>query len=99
LQQGETRTGYISVRNIPARDEIAASEKLYEKVRNNPLKHYRFYKGLLVRSGLFSFFSLFKCLSTDKRIYLGITATGLLSCLTVYLFPDKLAQAIAVFSG
>jgi aerotaxis receptor len=35
------------VRNIPAREEIAASEKLYAKVRNNELKHYRFYKGLL----------------------------------------------------
>jgi aerotaxis receptor len=51
-------TGYISVRNIPAREEIAASEKLYEKVRNNELKHHRFYKGLLVRRGLFSFMSL-----------------------------------------
>lgn len=94
--QGESLTGYISVRNIPTREEIAASEKLYKKVRNNQLKHYRFYKGLLVRCGLFSFLSLFKCLSTDKRIYLGITATGLLSCLTVYLFPDKLVQASSI---
>jgi aerotaxis receptor len=68
--QGGSLTGYISVRNIPAREEIAASEKLYAKVRNNELKHYRFYKGLLVRRGLFSFMSLFKCLSTSKRIHL-----------------------------
>ena len=40
--QGGSLTGYISVRNIPAREEIAASEKLYAKVRNNELKHYRF---------------------------------------------------------
>jgi aerotaxis receptor len=45
------------VRNIPAREEIEASEKLYEKVRNNELKHHRFYKGLLVRRGL----SLYLC--------------------------------------
>ena len=53
--QGESLTGYISVRNIPSREEIAASEKLYAKVRNNELKHHRFYKGLFVRRGIFSF--------------------------------------------
>ena len=94
--QGGSLTGYISVRNIPAREEIAASEKLYAKVRNNELKHYRFYKGLLVRRGLFSFMSLFKCLSTSKRIHLGIATTALLSCLAVYLFPDKLVQSVSL---
>src|SRR5690606_4797287 len=64
VYQNETLTGYISVRNIPSREEIAVSEKRYEKVRNNELKHHRFYKGLFVRHGLFSFTSLFKRLST-----------------------------------
>ncbi|MDU7100752.1 MAG: methyl-accepting chemotaxis protein, partial [Enterobacter sp.] len=91
--QGESLTGYISVRNIPSREEIAASENLYAKVRNNELKHHRFYKGLFVRRGLFSFLSLFKCLSTGKRIQLGITVTALLSCLAMYLFRDRLVQA------
>lgn len=39
--QGGSLTGYISVRNKPTREEIATSEKLYTKVRNNELKHYR----------------------------------------------------------
>ncbi len=94
--QGGSLTGYISVRNKPTREEIATSEKLYTKVRNNELKHYRFYKGLLVRRGLFSFISLFKCLSTRKRIHLGIATTALLSCLAVYLFPDKFVQSASL---
>lgn len=52
VYQNDTLTGYISVRNIPARHEIDASEALYERVRNNQVKGHRFYKGVLVRRGL-----------------------------------------------
>jgi aerotaxis receptor len=80
------------VRNIPAREEIAASEKLYAKVRNNELKHHRFYKGLLVRRGLFSFMSLFKCLSTGKRIH-WYYCDGVTLLPGDVFIPDRLVQA------
>ncbi|MCR1318702.1 methyl-accepting chemotaxis protein [Enterobacter soli] len=92
VYQNDTLTGYISVRNIPAREEIEASEKLYEKVRNNELKHHRFYKGLLVRRGLFSFTSVFKRLSITRRVNIGITLTALFSCLLFLMLPKGISQ-------
>ncbi|ELW1647222.1 methyl-accepting chemotaxis protein [Enterobacter oligotrophicus] len=92
VYQHDALTGYISVRNIPAREEIDASEKLYEKIRNNELKQYRFYKGLLVRKGIFSFLSLFKRLSTRKRINYGIVVTALLFGSLIYLLPAGITQ-------
>ncbi|MBA2201898.1 PAS domain-containing protein [Escherichia coli] len=71
VYQQERLTGYISVRNIPLRDEINAAEKLYAAVNENNLKGPRFYKGLLVRRGLFSFLSLFQWISLARRIHLG----------------------------
>ncbi len=92
VYQNESLTGYISVRNIPTREEIATSEKLYEKVRNNELKQHRFYKGLVVRRGILAFTSLFKRMSTTKRINSGITVTTLLACLLVFSFPQSITQ-------
>ncbi|WP_039058436.1 PAS domain-containing methyl-accepting chemotaxis protein [Enterobacter sp. Bisph1] len=69
-QQGNL-TGYISVRNIPQREEIDASAALYQRVNENTLKGFRFYKGLVVRRGLFSFLSLFQRISVAKRINIG----------------------------
>lgn len=76
-QQGEL-TGYISVRNIPPREEIAAAETLYQQVNKNKLRGYRFYKGLVVRRGIFSFLSLFQRISVAARVNLGIFITALL---------------------
>ena len=92
VYQNESLTGYISVRNIPTREEIATSEKLYEKVRNNELKQHRFYKGLVVRRGILAFTSLFKRMSTTKRINSGITVTTLLACLLVFSVPQSITQ-------
>ncbi|MEH0885038.1 PAS domain-containing methyl-accepting chemotaxis protein [Enterobacter sp. UNJFSC 003] len=93
VYQKDTLTGYISVRNIPTREEIDASEKLYEKVRNNELKQHRFYKGLVIRRGLFSFTSLFKRLSTGKRINLGIAIAALLSFALCILLTNRIIQS------
>jgi len=92
VYQNETLTGYISVRNIPPRDEIDAAEHLYQRVRNNQLIRHRFYKGLLVRRGLFSFLSLFKKISTAKRVNYGIAVTALLSLLASLLLPKGVMQ-------
>jgi aerotaxis receptor len=85
------------VRNIPAREEIEASEKLYEKVRNNELKHHRFYKGLWFAAD-FSFTSVFKRLSTTKRINIGITLTALFSCLLLFYYPKVLVNWVDLFT-
>ncbi|QJT80744.1 PAS domain-containing methyl-accepting chemotaxis protein [Kosakonia sp. MUSA4] len=76
-QQGQL-TGYISVRNIPTREEIDASAELYQQANENKLRGHRFYKGLVVRRGLFSFFSIFQRISVSKRINLGTIITAAL---------------------
>lgn len=78
VYQQEKLTGYISVRNIPPREEIDASENLYAQINNNKLKGYRFYKGVLVRRGPLSLLSLFKWLTISQRINLALGITALL---------------------
>lgn len=87
VYQNDILTGYISVRHVPQRDEIEASETLYQRVRNNELKHHRFYKGLVVHRGIFSFLSLFKRLSTAKRVNYAIFTAALLTLLVTFLLP------------
>ncbi|GAB7197892.1 methyl-accepting chemotaxis protein [Dickeya oryzae] len=70
-------TGYISVRNTPKAAEIQAAEPLYEAVQNKQARHLRFYKGLVVRTGLFSVLSLFQRLSVRGRLRLAVLFSGL----------------------
>ncbi|MEG1210184.1 MAG: PAS domain-containing methyl-accepting chemotaxis protein [Leclercia sp.] len=93
VYQNDTLTGYISVRNIPTREEIDASEQLYQRVRNNEIKGHRFYKGLLVRRGVFSFLSLFKKLSTAKRVNYALIVLALLMLSLPLLFPTGVIQS------
>lgn len=93
VYQNDTLTGYISVRNIPLRDEIAASEKLYARVCNNELKGHRFYKGVLIRRGLLSFLSLFKRISTASRVNYAMVVFAALAMTTPFLFTQPLWQA------
>lgn len=91
----ERLTGYISVRNIPLRDEIDASEKLYAAVNENTLKGHRFYKGVLVRRGLLSFLSIFKWISVATRIHLAMVIS-LLAVLALEIMPVMLPVKMAV---
>lgn len=92
VYQNEVLTGYISVRNIPGRHEIDASEALYERVRNNEIKGHRFYKGVLVRRGMLSFLSIFKRLSTTKRVNYALGIAALLSFAVPLLLPAGIIQ-------
>ena len=78
VYQQQKLTGYISVRNIPTRDEISASENLYAQINANKIKGYRFYKGVLIRRGPLSFLSLFKWLTISRRINLVLGTAALL---------------------
>ena len=101
VYQQEQLTGYISVRNIPLRDEIDACEKLYTAVNEKSLKGHRFYKGLLVRRGVFSFLSLFQWISVSKRIYLGIVISLLATLalqITPVMLPVKISATVMIFA-
>ncbi len=65
-------TGYISVRTKPARDEIAAAEKLYADFRQGRAGARRFRRGLIVRTGVWAFLSLLQRISVAARIHLAL---------------------------
>lgn len=88
-------TGYISVRHMAKREEIATAEKLYKKARDNQLKRHRFYKGLLIHRGVFSFLSLFKRMSTPARINTAVIATFCLS-LGLLFFAHQMLHAVGL---
>ncbi len=95
-QQGKL-TGYISVRNIPQRAEIEASAALYQRVNENKLTGFRFYKGLVVRRGVFSFLSLFQRISVAKRINSGaIVSAALLGVLQFSSFNAVAKAGVTV---
>ncbi|AST71552.1 hypothetical protein BFG07_08420 [Kosakonia cowanii] len=94
-QQGKL-TGYISVRNIPAREEIDASASLYQRVNENKIKGYKFYKGLLVRRGLLSFLSLLQRISAAGRIYFGIVPSAALLVVLQFFYFNAVEKSAAV---
>ncbi len=70
-------TGYISVRNKPDEQEINAAENIYKKVKNNTAGSRKFYKGLVVRTGLFSGLSILQKLPVSWRLRLPLFIAGL----------------------
>ena len=63
--------GFISVRTKPSRDEINAAEDLYRRFREGRAKGLAFHKGVIVRTGLMGWMSMFQCMSTRARIRFG----------------------------
>lgn len=71
VRHGQT-IGYMSVRTQPARDEVAAAERLYAQFRQGRAGHLRFHQGLLIRSGWMSWLSALAWMSTSWRLRLGV---------------------------
>ncbi|WP_395489481.1 methyl-accepting chemotaxis protein [Cedecea davisae] len=87
-------TGYISVRTVPGREEVAASEALYRAVREKRAGHLRFYKGLVLRRGWKSVLSLFQHLSLSKRVGGALVLAGLLAAAMPLMHLNHVAQAL-----
>ncbi|MCY1218329.1 Aerotaxis receptor [compost metagenome] len=67
-------TGYMSVRTKASREEIAAAEELYRDFREGRERNRRFHKGLVVRTGLMAFTSLFQTMPVRWRVRLALAA-------------------------
>ncbi|WP_296224279.1 methyl-accepting chemotaxis protein [Ralstonia sp. UBA689] len=63
-------TGYMSVRTKPTREEIAAAESLYKDFRTGQAGTRKFHKGLIVRTGLMAWRSVFQVMPVRWRIRL-----------------------------
>ena len=99
MVRGGQVAGYISVRTKPRREEIAAAEQLYGEFRACRAGSRRFHRGLLVRTGIWSFLSLFQLISVAARIrlvlaFMALGHLGLLASLG--LGEVALAVAAAV---
>lgn len=60
--------GYMSVRTKASREEIAAAEALYRDFRQGKASNRRFHKGLIVRTGLMGWTSVFQTMPVRWRI-------------------------------
>lgn len=69
VRNGRT-TGYMSVLTKPTRDEIAAAETLYKDFRTGQAGTRKFHKGLIVRTGLMAWRSVFQVMPVRWRIRL-----------------------------
>jgi PAS domain S-box-containing protein len=69
--RGGKLTGYMSVRTQPAREEVAAAEKLYADFRTGRAGRRRFRHGLIVRTGPMAWASLPQTLPLHWRIHLA----------------------------
>jgi aerotaxis receptor len=72
-------TGYMSVRTKPSRNEVVATEELYQRMRQGRAGGVAIYKGILVRTGLMSVTSMFQLMSVRWRIRLASVAAALIT--------------------
>ncbi len=90
--------GYMSVRTRPAAEEVAAAETLYREFRNGQSKGRRFHKGLIIRTGLMAWRSLFVTLPLRWRLRSALIIALLFSLAAAWLHALTPGQ-MASFSG
>ena len=91
-------TGYMSVRTKPEANEVAAAEALYQKVREGHAKGLAFHKGIVVRSGLMGWTTMFRVISVGSRIRLA-NALGVLVALGVALASGITGAPLGMVAG
>ena len=64
-------SGYISVRTKPSSAEVAAAEALYASIREGKLKGWKIHKGILIRTGVLAWLSMFQRISVGTRIHVA----------------------------
>lgn len=84
VYQQEQLAGYISVRNTPGAEEIKEAEVLYRAVQKKKAGSRKFYKGLVVRTGLFSPLSVLQKLSVRWRLRIAVLTVGLIPTLLAF---------------
>lgn len=71
IQRGGQVTGYMSVRTKPESQEVSAAEALYKRFREGNAAGLSFHKGIIIRSGLLGWTSLFQVMPVRWRIRLA----------------------------
>ncbi len=69
-------TGYLSVRTRPGREEVLGAQALYRRFTEGRARGWRFFRGLVVRSGPLAWLSWNRWLSASGRICLALLLPG-----------------------
>lgn len=78
-------TGYMSVRTRPERGEVAAAEDLYRRFREGRAQGLAFHKGILVRTGLMAWTSIFQVIPLRWRLRLPVLLAAVVGLLAAWL--------------
>ncbi len=90
--------GYMSVRTHPGKNEVEAAEACYRTFRDKKKQSKRFYKGIILRRGFFSWCSVFKTLPLRWCLRGTLLVLWMLSLLAgALLIPGT--GALAVFAA
>ncbi|MBV8471642.1 MAG: PAS domain-containing protein [Burkholderiaceae bacterium] len=90
--------GYMSVRTKPGRDETAAAEFLYARMRDARLKNTRIYKGLVVRSGWLGLLSANQKMPLALRVAMACMA-GAAAAVGVSVLGGAVGLDLALSAG
>ena len=71
IEQDGHVSGYTSVRVKPSAQEVRAAESLYRRMREGTARGFALRKGIVVRTGMLAWLSLFQVLPLRWRIRLG----------------------------
>ncbi|MCW5671126.1 MAG: PAS domain-containing protein, partial [Hydrogenophaga sp.] len=92
-------TGYLSVRTRPQREEVRSAEALYRRFREGRAQGWRFFRGLVVRSGPLAWLSWNRWLGVSGRIRLALLLPGLGMAAALALSGLPAAQAAWMIAG
>lgn len=81
VYRNDKLSGYISVRNTPEAEEVKAAAQLYDAVIKQRAGRRKFYKGLVVRTGLLSVLSVFQKMPVRWRLRSAVLAGGIIPVL------------------
>ncbi|MFS2224183.1 methyl-accepting chemotaxis protein [Pantoea sp. B65] len=90
--------GYMSVRTKPTPEEVRQAEQLYGEFRAGKSKNRRFHQGLIVRTGMMRWRSMFKTLPLRWRIRTTLLTLLPISVLSIWLVGVA-AGHIAAFTA
>lgn len=90
--------GYMSVRTKASREEIAAAEAVYRDFCEGKAGNRRFYKGLIVRTGLMGWTSAFQTMPVRWRIRSALLTLAAAVVLAAWLLGLR-DVAAACFAG
>ncbi|MDZ4127606.1 MAG: methyl-accepting chemotaxis protein [Hydrogenophaga sp.] len=99
VKRGGVTVGYMSVRTKPSREEVAAASDLYAAFRSGKAQGLAFHQGLVIRTGVFKWMSVFQLLPTAWRIRLGVMGLVLACAMASVLLPNALPVLLAAIGA